>query len=382
MVHDEPADGAASNGPLTGIRVVEVASWIAGPAAGQLLRDLGAEVTKVESPGGDGLRGVSNPARTPGINPPFEITNRGKTIVTLDLRIEADQQRLHALLDDADVLITNLSRNALTATGFWYDTLRERHPGLVYCLVSGYGSEGPDRHRPGFDGAAYWAASGFGALMTAPGQVPPTPRAAMGDHATAVAAAGGICAALFGRSRTGLGAFLDISLRNTAAYALSWDFGNIDWVGQAPPPPDRETATNPLNNYYRLGDGRWIALVNVNSDAAWPGLCRALDLEHLVDDPKFADRRARATNAAALVAIFDRAFASEALEPLAPRLDAERQIWASFVQPEELLAAGNLEGVLWEAVPVAGETRRVPRSPFGFRARDAGAQPPGREGAN
>lgn len=253
----------------------------------------------------------------------------------------------------------------------------------MYCLVSGYGSEGPDRHRPGFDGAAYWAGSGFGALMTVEGQVPPTPRAAIGDHATAVAAAGGICAALFGRSRTGVGAFLDISLRNTAAYALSWDFGNIDWVGQAPPPPDRETATNPLNNYYRLGDGRWIALVNVNSDGAWPGLCRVLGLEHLVENARFANRRARATNAAELVAILDRGFASEALDSLAPRLDAERLIWSSFAQPEELLAADSLEGVLWEAVPVAGEIRRLPLSPFGLHARRAaGVQAPGGEGTH
>lgn len=112
MGTDGSGAGVAANGPLTGIRVVEVASWIAGPAAAQLLRDLGAEVTKVESPGGDGLRGVSNPARTRGINPPFEITNRGKTIITLDLRAEPDQQQLHALLDGADVLITNLSEKA------------------------------------------------------------------------------------------------------------------------------------------------------------------------------------------------------------------------------------------------------------------------------
>ena len=187
-------------GPLEGVRVVELGLWVAGPAAGGVLADWGADVVKIEPPGGD-------PARTLAAmyggdlasNPPFEMDNRSKRSIVLDLGREDDRETARALADDADVFITNMRGSALTRFGVDHETLRARNPRLVYGWITGYGVDGPDADRPAYDIAAFWSRSGIAHLLSRRGEPPPGQRSGMGDHLTGMSLASGICAALVAR---------------------------------------------------------------------------------------------------------------------------------------------------------------------------------------
>ena len=185
-------------GPMEGIRVVELGVWVAGPAAGGILGDWGAEVIKIEPPTGD-------PARTfqrmlggdmPN-NPPFELDNRNKKSVVLDLSTPEGMDVALQLIDSADVFVTNLRAGALARLGLGHEDLLKRNPRLIYGGISGYGTEGDDVDRPAYDVAAFWARSGIAHLLTPEGSDPPFQRGGMGDHGTGLAAAAAISAALF-----------------------------------------------------------------------------------------------------------------------------------------------------------------------------------------
>ena len=151
----------ASGLPLDGIKVLEIASWIAAPACGRILKEWGAEVVKVEPVNGDALRGMGNPARIPDLSPPFELTNPGKKSVALNLKAPEALPLLRRLVVASDVVLTNVRPAGRAALGLDYSEVAEFAPDVVFCVVSGYGYEGPAANRPGFDGAAYWAASGW-----------------------------------------------------------------------------------------------------------------------------------------------------------------------------------------------------------------------------
>ena len=190
-------------GPLAGVRVVELAIWVAGPAAGGLMADWGADVIKVESAAGDPQRAVfsSVGVRDDIPVPPFEVDNRGKRSIVMDLRDPAVSAQFHDLLATADVFISNMRPGALERLGLDHETVCQRHPGLVYGLVTGYGLEGEERDRAGYDVGAYWARSGLAHTMVPPGDLPPNPRSGMGDHQTGLSLAAGVMAKLVERSR-------------------------------------------------------------------------------------------------------------------------------------------------------------------------------------
>ncbi len=211
---------------LDGIRVVELGMWVAGPAAGGVLADWGADVIKVEPPGGDPQRRIF---RHIGLAveaaPPFELDNRGKRSVVLDLRSDEGRDAMARLVATADVFLTNLRPDALERLGLDHATLLERHPRLVYASVTGYGLEGPDRGRPGYDLGAFWARSSMAAALVPKDEMPPQARSAMGDHTTAITAVAGIMAALFERERTGTGQLVATSLLRAGIYCMGWDIG-------------------------------------------------------------------------------------------------------------------------------------------------------------
>ena len=367
-------------GPLEGIRVVEAGIWVAGPATAGILADWGADVIKIEPPQGDPLRGMANPARVPDINPPFELDNRGKRSVAINLADLEGYRAARRLIDRADVFVTNLLPGAVERLRLTYDDLREANPGLVYCRISGYGPAGPDRDRPAFDSAGYWSRSGIMAAMEEPGQDPPSPRGGVGDHPTAVTAVAGICAALVARARTGRGQLVDASLYRAGAYTMSWDLSNQLRVGAIAPQPGRRTATNPLNNYYRAGDGRWFYLINLQADRYWPGFCRAIGREDLRHDPRFAGLRARRVNAAELIALLDAHFATRPRDAWSDAFDREGVISARVQTVEEVVADPQAaEAELFVDVPDGhGRTLRMVNSPAGFAgtpARPTGPAP-------
>ena len=185
-----------ARGPLDGVRVVELGVWVAGPAAGGIMADWGADVIKIEPDSGDPQRNVfaSLGVRSDIPVPPFELDNRGKRSVVMDLRDTADVERLHELLDTADVLISNMRLAALERLGLGHEAVCRRHPRLVYGVVTGYGTDGPDRDRAGYDIGAYWARSGAAHTMVPPGQLPPSLMSGGGDHQTGMALAAGVMA--------------------------------------------------------------------------------------------------------------------------------------------------------------------------------------------
>ena len=211
---------------LEGYRVVELAAWVAGPAAGGILADWGADVVKVEPPAGDPQRRIFGAL---GIDvatvPPFELDNRGKRSVVLDLRTAAGAEAMQRLLATADVFVTNLRPDALERLGLDHGALLERYPSLVYASVTGYGLDGPDRDRPGYDVGVFWARSSMAQSLVPHGELPPGIRSGLGDHVTGMTMVAGINAALLKRERTGRGGLVATSLLRTGMYCMGWDIG-------------------------------------------------------------------------------------------------------------------------------------------------------------
>jgi crotonobetainyl-CoA:carnitine CoA-transferase CaiB-like acyl-CoA transferase len=210
---------------LDGIRVVELGVWVAGPSAGGILADWGADVIKVEAPAGDPGRRML--AVTVGHgrpdSPPFDLDNRGKRSVVLDLTQPPAREACGRLIATADVFLTNLRPDAVARLGLGPDALLPENPRLVYASVTGYGRTGPEAHRAGYDVGAFWARTGLAATAANPDQPPPGVRGGVGDHVTGITTAAGIVAALFHRERTGRGQLVETSLLRAGIYCLGWD---------------------------------------------------------------------------------------------------------------------------------------------------------------
>jgi crotonobetainyl-CoA:carnitine CoA-transferase CaiB-like acyl-CoA transferase len=347
----------------------------AGPAAGALLGDWGAEVIKLESPQGDPLRGMANPGMGRDVNPWFDADNRGKRSVSLDLRNPDGRALADRLLERADIFVTNLQLGALRRLQMDPETVRTRYPRLIYCRVTGYGPHGADADRPSFDGGAFWSRGGFLATMHQPDCDPPMPRGGTGDHTTGLAAAGAIAAALFKRERTGQGSLIDVSLYRAGIYVMGWDIaGHLRNVRLAPQ-NGRYAATNPLNNMYVAGDGGWFYLTNLTADAHWPGFCAAIERPDLQHDPRFADYRSRRQHGAELVDILDAVFQTRSRAECGARFDAHGVLWAvGLTVPEIAEDPQAAENHAWITVSDrTGAPVRMPAGPADFDGVNARA---------
>ncbi|WP_283631680.1 CaiB/BaiF CoA transferase family protein [Mycolicibacterium poriferae] len=331
-------------GPLEGLRVIELGVWVAGPAAGGILADWGADVIKIEPPAGDPARTFGRmlgipPRDRQHESPPFEMDNRGKRSVVLDLT--TDDGRAHALdlLTDADVFITNIRAGALRRIGLDFESLTAANPRLVYGLITGYGNDGPDADRPAYDVAAFWARAGLAHLLTRPGDTPPFQRGGMGDHSVGMTLAGAVCAALVARTRTGAGQLVSTSLYRQGAYTVSFDLTTFLISGQPIAIGQRETMGNPCMNNYTAGDGRRFWLVGLQGDRHWPALCAAVGRPEWLVDERFATARARAVNAAGLVAELDAVFAAKPLDEWAEAFGAQPELfWSPINSMEDVVA--------------------------------------------
>lgn len=325
--------------PLQGVRVVEFGHWMAGPLAGGLLADWGADVLKIEPPGGEPMRTIFERmgagADTP--NAGFTWANRGKRSVTIDVKTDAGRAAFERMLARADVLLTNLRPDALARLGLGADALRERHPHLVYCTVSAYGWGGPDQDRPGYDIAAFYGRSGVAHEITTAGTAPPALLQGMGDAFTAMTAAAGILAALVERRTTGRGRCVEASLLRAGMWALGGELGQQALGGNPRPPRPRERSRTPMYNSYRTADDRWFFLVGVEAHRHLPPVLRAIGRADLVDDPRFQNARGIGTHAAELIAIFDEAFARHPMAYWAAELDRHEAWWAPIQTPAEVL---------------------------------------------
>jgi crotonobetainyl-CoA:carnitine CoA-transferase CaiB-like acyl-CoA transferase len=318
--------------PLSGIRVVELASFVAAPAAGALLADLGAEVIKIEVPWGEIYR--HSLPRFAGyesdfdLAPHFHMDNRVKRSVTLDLVLPEAIDALQRLVDRADVLLTNMLPARLAKLGLDPSALRERRPDLIVARLSGYGPVGPEANSPAFDYSSYWARTGFMDMLHEPDAPPAFQRPGMGDHSAALALVVGILAALRQRDRGEPGQAIDVSLQHIGFYITGNDTAMTLVTGQTPPRHDRRAARNPLWNHYPTQDGRWIFLVMIESDRYWPDFLRAVGLAALERDERFKGAVERYRNRAELIRMLDEVFLSKPLAAWMEVLAQHRLIWA------------------------------------------------------
>lgn len=364
---------------LEGIRVVEMGVWVAGPATGGILADWGADVIKVEPPAGDPMRGLFRVAMGSEVphNPPFDLDNRGKRSVVLDVAGEAGRAAFEALLAKADVFVTNLRPGALARLGLGHDDVLARHPRLVYASVTGYGLEGEERDRAGYDVGAFWARSGMADLFRLAGDPPLALRGGVGDHVTGIATVAGILGALLERGRTGRGRLVETSLLRTGMYCIGWDLG-IQLVydklrGTLP----RDQNDNPMVNCYRAGDDKWFWLIGLEGDRHFPMLCEAIERLDLLIDERFASALSRRQNRRELITILDSVFEQRSRDEWAKGFDREGVWWVPVQTPAEAVrdpqALAN--GAVCEVDGGAsGEDFRAIASPVAFR--DAGTVTP------
>jgi len=320
-------------GPLEGVKVVELGFWVAGPATAGILCDWGASVVKIEPPRGDPFRGIFMSAVGIDVpfNPPFELDNRGKRSIVLDLQHDEARGIARALIAGADVFVSNLRASALERLGLDYATLSRDHSGLIYCSVTGFGVTGPDRDRPAYDIGAFWSRGGVAAMLTPEGQEPPVQRGGMGDHTTAITAAGAVCAALTARGRTGRGQHVVTSLLRTGMYVVGWDVATRLRFGYVAPPVTRSSSPNPVANSYRAACGRWFWLIGLEADRHWPDVCRAIERPDLLTDPRTVDIVKRRENGPDVVRLLEDEFAKRPLDAWAAIFDREG-VWWSPVQ--------------------------------------------------
>lgn len=355
-------------GVMDGIKVVEIGAWVAGPACGGILADWGADVIKIEPPDGDPFRSLE--WLYDNGNPPFDLDNRGKRSVTLDLSQPDGIDLAHRLLADADVFVSNVRPGGLERMGLDYGALAARYPRLIYASVTGYSLRGPERDRHAYDIGAFWSRAGIAAALTPQGSDLPYQRGGMGDHMTAMAVAGGVAAALFHREKTGEGQLVESSLLRLGSYLLGWDHNVTAMTGADTEPSTRKGPPNPLINCYRCADGKWLWMLGLEGDRHWPNTVAALERPEWEHDERFSEIEARLANSTVLTAMIDEVMATKARAEWGAHFDAHN-VWWSPVQTTlemrsdpQAVAAG-----CWVEVPTPnGGTVEMVASPVDFSA--------------
>jgi formyl-CoA transferase len=316
----QPADSVFS-----GLKVVELASFIAAPAAATMLSDFGADVIKVEAPGlGDPQRLLSSVPPSPHAagNYSWHLANRNKRGMAIDLKSEGGAKILKRLVEWADVLITNFPHGTREGLHLGYEEVSGWNPRIIYADITGFGDAGPDAGLPGFDLTAFWSRSGLLASTRDAGAAPTSPVWGSGDYTTATAIYAAITTALYHRERTGRGANVGTSLLATGV----WATGTLVSAALAGGTPyelhDRTAPVNALTNPYQSSDGRWFMLAARQS--AWPALANAIGRVDLLSDPRFTDLKAIGQHGAELAGVLEAEFTSQPLSHWKEVLDGAR----------------------------------------------------------
>ena len=315
--------------PFAGLKVIDCASFIAAPVAATLLADLGADVIKVEPPGGDPHRslfqrvGCVADAALADNNFIWDLNARHKRSLVLDLKQAAGQAVLHRLATQADVFITNLPLPVRARLGIAADTLLALNPRLVVASMTAYGETGPEASKTGFDVTAYWARAGLMDMVRADHMAPPTrPVPGLGDHPSAVTLFAAISTALYRRERTGRGGLVSTSLLANGLWSnaiqVQAQLSGARYGTRLP----RSHAPNPLSNIYQVGCGRWLSLVVLNEERQLGPLLAVLGLARLQTDPRLATAASREQHSADIIALFDQGFAVHDLPTWRTKLDA------------------------------------------------------------
>lgn len=298
---------------LEGIRVLDVSTFIAAPAAATVLGDFGAEVIKLEMPGeGDPHRllGTAHSLPQHPVNFCWHLDSRDKKSIALDLKHPEGRAAFDRLIRTIDVFIINFPPKVRAKLRLRHEDLAPLNPRLIYASLTGYGETGPAADQPGFDATAYFARAGLLDAGSYEGAPPAFSLPAQGDHATAMTLFGGIMAALYRRERTGEGGWVGTSLYANGLWANGLLAQGALLGAFLPHRPPRTRPRSALGNAYRTRDGRWFQLTIVREDKLWVPFCNAVGRPELVDDPRFATIPERRRNAPALTEILDPVFAA------------------------------------------------------------------------
>jgi crotonobetainyl-CoA:carnitine CoA-transferase CaiB-like acyl-CoA transferase len=326
----------ATDNIFSGLKVADLASFIAGPGAATILSDFGAEVVKVEPPGfGDPHRHTYKVPPQPASNDNYawHLDNRNKRGIALDLKSPDGREVLERLVQWADVLIVNFPPPVRKRLRLTYEDIAPWNPHLIYADISGYGDDGPEANLPGFDITAYWARSGLLALTRDAGAPPTLPPSGSGDHATAVGLYAAIVTALYRRERTGMGSHVTTSLLAEGAWSCSMYIQAALCGASFFPLHDRKNPPNAIINVYPTCDNHWFLIVVRAKD--WLALAKAVGRPELASDVRFADEEARVTNASQLTEILDIAFSSQPLEHWRTALDQANITYGVVRHPSE-----------------------------------------------
>jgi crotonobetainyl-CoA:carnitine CoA-transferase CaiB-like acyl-CoA transferase len=297
-----------------GLKVVDLASFLAGPGAATVLSDFGADVIKVEPPG------IGDPHRMTYKTPPlpsakenygWHLSNRNKRGLAIDLKSPPSREVLERLVKWADVLVVNFPHPVRKKLKLTYEDLSPWNPRLIYADLTGYGDTGADADLPGFDITAYWSRSGLLDMTRDAGAPPTLPVAASGDHATAMGLYSAIVTGLYRRERTGEGCYVTTSLIGEGIWASAVLVQAALCNANFYPLHDRKNPPNAIFNVYQTSDNRWFLIVVLGKD--WPALVAAIGQPELASDPRFADDAARGKNSAQLTAILDKIFTAQPL---------------------------------------------------------------------
>ena len=367
--------------PLEGIKVIDLATFGAAPICAMTLADWGADVIKVETLNGDAFRYFGFAMKCPiteDDNIMWELENRNKRGVSVDLKTAGGKEILSKLLASADVMVTNMRPDALKRLELDYETTSKLYPRLIYAYLSGYGDQGPDRNKPGFDLPAFFARSGILLEFGEPGTEPMPGIAGFGDHTTGTFLVGGVCAALLNRYRTNRGCKVNIALYNAALWNLSLNIVAANNQGVFP----RQSRKNPrsaLMNTYQTKDGKWVNVTMLEYDKYWKPLCiKVLNRPDMAEDPRFSTMFAGFENGAAAAAQIQGEFEKYTLAELKPRLNGadiayevcqrwheikndEQALINGFIM-EQHLASGRKEWVIGNPVKYNSENTVIRRN--------------------
>jgi len=322
---------------FSGLKVVDLSSFIAGPGAAVILSDFGADVIKVEPPSGDSWRIGNKLSIEPMSDEPYQwhLSNRNKRSITLDLKSPSSHQVLLELVNWADVFIVNTPHDARKHLGLEYEDIAAYNPRLIYADLTGFGDKGPDASLPGFDLTAYWARSGLLSLTRDAGAPPTWPVSGSGDNATAVGLYSAIVTALYRRERTGMGSYVTTSLLASGVWSAGVMVSGALAGATQPAMHDRTHPANAGANVYRSQDGTWFVLVLQPSRIA--NFAQAIGRPDILTDPRFSDPAKLAANMAELSAVLDEAFGSQPMAHWAEKL-AEIDVTFGVVKgPEEVI---------------------------------------------
>jgi crotonobetainyl-CoA:carnitine CoA-transferase CaiB-like acyl-CoA transferase len=299
--------------PLEGLRVLDLASFIAGPVATTVMGDYGAEVIKIEPPGeGDPQRKLGQAQAIPQhpVNFCWHLVNRNKKAVVIDLKHADGRAVFERLVATADVMVVNFPLKVRARLRMRYADIQPLNPKIIYASMTGYGEHGPDAEQPGFDSTAFFARSGLLDALTYENGPPAFSLPAQGDQMAGMNLFAAISMALLHRERTGEGSEVSTSLHAGGLWSNAMLAQGALLDSYVAPRPPRTTPRSALANQYRTSDGRWIQLTVVREDKLWPGICEALERPDLLDDPRFASQDIRRSHATELAAILDPIFAA------------------------------------------------------------------------